>query len=317
MVKLLENLNPEQQAAVTHQNGPMLIVAGAGTGKTSVITKRVAWLIEQGLAKPDEILVLTFGEKAAGELEERMDKLLPYGYVDLWVSTYHAFAERILTEQALEIGLPNNFKIFSETGQWMLVRKNLSKFALDYYKPFANPAKFIKALLRHFSRAKDELVTPEEYLAYVEDLKLNNDNAEGITLRSLGEEGLDYKKYQEIANAYHTYNQLLLEQGAFDFGDLINYTLKLFRTRPRILDHYRKQFKYILVDEFQDTNIAQYELVKLLAAPNNNLTVCADDDQSIFRFRGASISNVLQFKNDFPEAREVFLIMNYRSGQNI
>lgn len=311
---ILENLNAEQQAAVTHTNGPMLIVAGAGTGKTSVITKRVAWLIEQNLAKPDEILVLTFGEKAAGELEERMDKLLPYGYVDLWVSTYHAFAERILTEQALEIGLPNNFKILSETGQWMLVRKNLAKFALDYYKPFANPTKFIKALLRHFSRAKDELVTPEDYLAYVENLKLDNDSAEGVIA---SEDKLDYEKYKEIANAYHVYNQLLLEQGAFDFGDLINYTLKLFRTRPRILEQYRKKFKYILVDEFQDTNIAQYELVKLLAAPNNNLTVCADDDQSIFRFRGASISNVLQFKNDYPAAREVFLIMNYRSGQTI
>ncbi len=311
---LLENLNPEQVQAVTHQSGPMLIVAGAGTGKTSVITKRVAWLIEQNLAKPDEILVLTFGEKAAGELEERMDKLLPYGYVDLWVSTYHAFAERILKEQALEIGLPNDFKILSETGQWMLVRKNLSRFSLDYYKPFANPTKFIKALLKHFSRAKDELITPEEYLAYVENLKLNNDSAEGVIA---SEDKLDYEKYKEIANAYHVYNQLLLEQDAFDFGDLINYTLKLFRTRPRILEQYRKKFKYILVDEFQDTNIAQYELVKLLAAPNNNLTVCADDDQSIFRFRGASISNVLQFKNDYPSAREVFLTINYRSRQNI
>src|SRR3989344_2726617 len=196
MSNLLENLNSEQKAAVTHTTGPLLIVAGAGTGKTSVITKRIAWLIEQGLAEADEILALTFGEKAAGELEERLDKLLPYGYVDLWVSTYHAFAERILEEKGLEIGLPNNFKIASETAQWMLVRKNLSRFNLDYYKPFGNPTKFIRAMLKHFSRAKDELITPEEYLAYVESLKLNNDTAEGVIK---GEEVLDYAKYKEIA----------------------------------------------------------------------------------------------------------------------
>src|SRR3990167_1326644 len=305
-MELLSDLNSAQQEAVTFGNGPLLIVAGAGTGKTSVITRRIAWLIAQKKAKPEEILALTFTDKAASEMEERVDKLLPYGYVNLWVSTFHAFGERILRDWALQIGLPNDFKVLTVSQQWMLVRNNLERFALNYYRPLGNPTKFIHALLSHFSRAKDEIIAPENYLKYVRNLALDKDSDTEIV-----------SQFNEIAEAYHIYSQLLLEKDAFDFGDLINHTLTLLHKRPRVLNELRKRFKYILVDEFQDTNIAQYELVKLLAAPNNNLTVCADDDQSIFRFRGASISNVLQFKNDFPGSREVFLIMNYRSGQNI
>src|SRR3989344_5848329 len=172
---ILEGLNSEQEHAVTHGDGPLLIVAGAGTGKTTVITKRLAWLIESGRAKPDQILALTFTEKAAGEMEERVDKLLPYGYVDLWISTFHSFGERILHNHALDIGVPYNFKLLSETEQWMLVRQHLDKFNLRYYRPLGNPTKFIHALLRHFSRAKDEEIYPEDYLKYAEELRLNQD----------------------------------------------------------------------------------------------------------------------------------------------
>ncbi|HLA25993.1 MAG TPA: UvrD-helicase domain-containing protein, partial [Patescibacteria group bacterium] len=307
---ILESLNKEQKEAVVHENGPLLIIAGAGTGKTTVITRRIAWLILEKKIKPDEILALTFTEKASAEMEERVDRLLPYGYVDLWISTFHGFAEKILRLHGLDIGLPTNFRVLSDTEQWYLVRKNLDKFNLDYYRPLGNPTKFIHALLKHFSRAKDEEISPEEYLKYAEELKLNQDTDGESDI-------LEIKRLEEVANAYHIYQKILLENNALDFGDLINYVLKLFKIRHNILDNYRRQFKYILVDEFQDTNWAQYELVKLLAEPNNNLTVVGDDDQSIYKFRGASISNILTFKKDFQKSRDILLTENYRSTQNI
>ena len=307
MDDLLKDLNQAQKEAVMHDEGPLLIVAGAGTGKTTVITRRLAFLILEKKIKPDEILALTFTEKAAGEMEERADQLLPYGYVDLWISTFHSFCERILKEHAIDIGLPGDFKLLNQTEQWLLVRQNLEHFDLNYYRPLGNPTKFIHSLLKHFSRAKDEEIWPETYLDYAENLKLNKDSA-------IAE---DKDRLLEVASAYHAYQQLLLENNALDFGDLINYTLKLFRTRPAILEKYRQKFKYILVDEFQDTNWAQYELIKMLAAPKNNLTVVGDDDQSIYKFRGASISNILQFKNDYPESREIVIADNYRNKQNI
>ena len=307
MNDLLKDLNQAQKEAVSHEDGPLLIVAGAGTGKTTVITRRLAFLILEKKIKADEILALTFTEKAAGEMEERADQILPYGYVDLWISTFHSFCERVLKEHAIDIGLPGDFKLLNQTEQWLLVRQNLERFNLDYYRPLGNPTKFIHSLLKHFSRAKDEEIWPEAYLDYAENLKLNKDSA-------IAE---DKDRLQEVASAYHTYQQLLLENNALDFGDLINYTLKLFRTRPAILEKYRQKFKYILVDEFQDTNWAQYELIKMLAAPKNNLTVVGDDDQSIYKFRGASISNIMQFKNDFPDCREIIITDNYRTKQNI
>lgn len=313
MNNLMENLNKEQFEAVTHKEGPLLIVAGAGTGKTMVITQKIAWMIEQGFAKTDEVLALTFTEKAAGEMEERVDRLLPMGYLDLWISTFHSFCERILRAEGLEIGLPIDFKLLNGTEGWLLVKKNLDKFDLDYYKPLGNATKFIHALLQHFSRAKDEVISPEEYLKYsnvlaidLEKVQSNKEDLEQEVLRN-----------QEIAKAYKVYQQLLLDNNYLDFGDLINYTLRLFKERPAILDKYQKQFKYVLVDEFQDTNWAQYELVKILASPRNNLTVVGDDDQAIFRFRGASMSNILQFKKDYPESKNVVLINNYRNKQNI
>ena len=330
----LTNLNQAQAAAVTQGDGPLLIVAGAGTGKTTVVAQRIAWLIEQKKLKTDQVLALTFTDKAAGEMEERVDKLLPYGYLDLWISTFHAFAERILKLHALDIGLPTDFKLINQTASWLLIKKNIEKFALDYYKPLGHPTKFIHALIQHFSRCKDEEVYPADYLKYAAELKFDLDNMESsggqarrkkTPSRSAAdfadkEEMLplaEVARLNEIADAYHVYQQILLDNNSLDFGDLINYTLKLFKTRPQILKKYQQQFQYILVDEFQDTNWAQYELIKLLAKPKNNITVVGDDDQSIYKFRGASVSNILNFKKDFPQAREVFLQTNYRSRQNI
>lgn len=343
----MENLNPEQLKAVMHKDGPLLIVAGAGTGKTTVIAQKIAYIIEQGWAESDGILALTFTEKAAGEMEERVDRLLPMGYLDLWISTFHSFAERIIKEHGIDIGLPADFKLLNEFEQWILIKKNLDKFNLDYYRPAGNPTKFINALLRHFSRLKDEDISPKDYLEYANGLQENMDSILGgrttkksssRTNKQLGKkisleansifvnaEGefdqeifkQEVQRINEVANAYHVYQQLLLENSSMDFGDLINYCLKLFRERPIVLDKYKKQFKYVLVDEFQDTNWAQYELVKMLAGPQNNLIVVGDDDQSIYRFRGASMSNILQFRKDYSQAEQIVLTKNYRNRQNI
>lgn len=304
----LAKLNKEQKEAVTHQDGPLLIVAGAGTGKTTVITQRIAWLVEQKKAKTDEILAVTFTNKAADEMEERVDRLLSFGYTDLWISTFHGFCERVLKDNAIDIGLPLDFKLLDGTSAWMLVRQNLDEFNLDYYRPLGNPTKFIHVLINHFSKCKDQAIYPEEYLKHAEDLKTN--------LTDLKED-TETERLKEVANAFHTYQKLLLDNSCLDFGDLINYCLKLFQKRPKILEKYRNQFKYILVDEFQDTNLAQYELIKILAAPRNNLTVCADDFQAIYRFRGASFANIIHFRNDFSKVKEVSLVVNYRSTQNI
>jgi DNA helicase II / ATP-dependent DNA helicase PcrA len=306
--KLLKGANEAQKQAIVHDQGPLLIVAGAGTGKTSVLTKRLAYLVMSGKAKPDEILAVTFTDKAAGEMEERIDKLLPYGYVDLWVMTFHAFGERLLRDNALAIGLPDSFKLLSETGQWLLIRQNLERFNLDYYKPLGNPTKFIHALLRHVSRAKDEMIAPEEYSAYSQSVKLDKDKVGDAD---------EATRLNEVAEAYHIYTRLLRENDALDFGDLINETVRLLKTRPAILERYRRQFKYIIVDEFQDTNIAQFELLRLLAGDKANITVVGDDDQSVYKFRGASVSNILQFKEYYPSAKQVVLTENYRSPQEI
>lgn len=312
--ELLNGLNEQQTSAVTHTEGPLLIVAGAGTGKTTVVARRIAWLIERRFAKPHEILALTFTEKAAGEMEERIDRLLPYGYLDVWISTFHAFGQKILERHALDVGLPVNFKLFTATESWLLLRRNLEKFELDYYRPLGSPARFFHALIRHFSRAKDELVTPAEYSDYAKNLTLNLDSEH----KGAGsEQASEAARVSEIAAAYGVYQRLLLERGALDFGDLINYTHALFKKRPAILARYQKQFKYILVDEFQDTNYAQFELVRQLASPKNNLTVVGDDDQSIYKFRGASVSNILKFRENYPKAAQVSLTQNYRSRQNL
>lgn len=306
---LLDDLNPEQAKAVTHRGGPLLIVAGAGTGKTMVISRRFAWLIREGLAKPEEILALTFTDKAAGEMVERIDQLLPLGYADLWVSTFHSFCQRLLTEHALDIGLPNDFRLLNETDAYLLVRRHLDQFDLDYYRPLGNPSKFIHALLKHFSRAKDEAVTPQEYLDFAKRAALAKDNA--------AIDAEEQSRLGELARAYATYQKLLLNRGCLDFGDLLLYAIELFRERPKLLEKYRQQFKHVVVDEFQDTNWAQYELLKMLVPPAGNIIVVGDDDQAIYKFRGASVSNILQFRNDFPSSKAVVLTRNYRSLQNI
>jgi len=305
----LDGLNDAQRAAVLHMDGQLLIVAGAGTGKTTVITRRIARMIATGVVKSDGVLALTFTDKAAGEMVERIENALPLGAYDLWISTFHAFCQKVLERHALDIGLPNDFALLTQTDAYLLVRKHFDRFALDYYKPRGNPTKFIHALLTHFSRLKDEAISVDQYLAYAKEMALAKDSSATDQEES--------SRIGELANAYHTYQQLLVDQNCLDFGDLLMYTLELFQKRPGILQKYQEQFQQIVVDEFQDTNWVQYELVKLLAGARKNVTVVGDDDQAIYKFRGASVANILQFATDFPVARRIVLTENYRSTQNI
>ncbi|MEX0622123.1 MAG: ATP-dependent DNA helicase [Candidatus Woykebacteria bacterium] len=314
MSKVLEGLNKQQKDAVMTTEGPLLIIAGAGTGKTTAITRRIAYLIEQKLAKPSEILALTFTEKAAGEMEERVDILVPYGYIDTWISTFHSFGNRVLQENAIDLGLSPDFKVLTRPSQILFFQQNLFAFDPSYYRPLSNPTKFIEAILQFISRCKDEDISPADYKKYVRKLKKTTPRKLGLTKK---EWETEVKRQEELANVYEKYEKLKTNAGLVDFGDQITLTLRLFREKPGVLRKYQKQFKYVLVDEFQDTNWAQDELVKLLVEPKDNICVVADDDQSIYRFRGAAISNVLEFKKTYPKAKIVTLLENFRSGQPI
>ncbi|MBI4037724.1 UvrD-helicase domain-containing protein [Candidatus Curtissbacteria bacterium] len=305
MSTILKDLNPKQKEAVTTTEGPLLIIAGAGTGKTTVITRRIAYIIEKKLAKPAEILALTFTDKASQEMEERVDALVPYGYIDTWIHTFHAFGDRLLRDNALDINLPPDFKVLSRPQQVLFFQQNLFRFNLDYYRPLSNPNKFISAMLSFLSRLKDEDISPEEFSRFAK-----NQQKEGSDKQ-------EANRIEELAGAYQDYEKFKSEAGVIDFGDQVVKTLKLLRTRERVLKNYRKQFKYILVDEYQDTNFAQNELVKLLAVSHQNICVVGDDDQSIYKFRGAAISNILEFAKDFPKAKQVVLTENYRTNQSI
>lgn len=304
-------LNPEQIRAIKHGDGPLLIIAGAGTGKTTVITERVKYLISKKLAKPEEILALTFTEKAAREMEERIDRALPYGYTQMWVMTFHSFCDRILRREALHIGLDSKFKLMTSSDMTQLIKSNLFEFDLDYFRPLGNPTKFISGMLQHFSRLQDENISPEDYLDWVSK-KIKKQNKQ-----TSDEEKIENSKWLELASAYKKYEELKIKGSLLDFGDLIVKTINLFEKRPNILASYQKQFKYILIDEFQDTNFAQNELALLLSGKHKNITVVGDDDQSVYRFRGAAVSNILQFRKNFPKAKVIVLTTNYRSGQEI
>ncbi len=312
MDKILEGLNKEQKEAITHKAGPLLIIAGAGTGKTTVITRRIAWLLSEGLAKTNEILALTFTDKAALQMLERVDILVPYGYTDIWISTFHAFGDRLLRENALVSGLDPDFKVLTRPETAVFLREHLFEFNLSYYRPLSDPTRFIEALISVFSRAKDEDISPQEYLKYAENLMLKAKENPGD--EALQEEAL---QQMEVAAAYAKYQELLVKEGLVDFGNQFYLALKLLREHPLVLKKYQQQFKYILVDEFQDTNYAQFQMVKLLAGQARNITVVADDDQCIYRWRGAAYSNVLNFIDSFPDAKKVSLIQNYRSTQAI
>jgi len=300
-------LTPEQKKVVEHKGGPLLVVAGPGTGKTRALTERIRYLIQDKGVSPSNILALTFTEKAAEEMLGRIDEVMPLGYEEPWLSTFHAFCERILRENAVEIGLDPAYEILTPPEAWIFVRDHLHEFDLKYFKPLGNPNKFIQAMLTLFSRAQDQDVMPREYFVWAKAGKIK---AKGKSR----EEREEAEKQLELAKAYEKYCELKTQNSKLDFGDLIVWTLKLFRERPSVLKYYRNQFQHILVDEFQDTNYAQYELLRLLAPPEDdpNLVVVSDDDQCIYKWRGACVSNIWRFKEHYPDAKTVVLDRTFR-----
>ncbi len=312
---LLDGLNPEQRRAVCHGEGPLLVVAGAGTGKTQMITRRIAWLIATRRARPSEILALTFTDKAAEEMQARVDQLVPYGYTDAAVSTFHAFGDRLVREFALELGLPTDTRVLSRPEVVIFLRERLFEFGLDEYRPLGDPTRFLGALATLFSRCKDEDVSPQAYLDFAESLARRSREADPASLEPDEPAALAQRARREgeLARAYARYQELLRAAGLIDFGDQVSLALRLLRESPAARLELQRRYRYILVDEFQDTNRAQSELVELLAAPHGNVTVVGDDDQSIYKFRGAAISNILEFRRATRASRQIVLRRNYRS----
>ncbi len=324
MKALLGGLNPDQLRAVTHGAGALLVIAGAGTGKTQVITRRIAWLIASRRARPSEILALTFTDKAADEMAVRVDQLVPYGYTDTSISTFHAFGDRIIREFALELGLPPDVRVLSRAEVVIFLREHLYEFELDLYRPLGDPTRFLAALATLFSRCKDEDVSPETYLehaarvaaeaAQVGEAVGEGGGAAAAVVREAADAlAGEARRQSELARAYATYQRLLAENGSIDFGDQVALALRLVRGSAAVRAAVAGRFRYVLVDEFQDTNRAQAELVGLLAEPHRNITVVGDDDQAIYAFRGAAIDNILDFEARHPGARAIVLRRNYRS----
>ncbi|MBP6881984.1 MAG: ATP-dependent helicase [Candidatus Levybacteria bacterium] len=302
----MATLNDQQLEAVSHGTGPLLIIAGAGTGKTTVVTKRIEHLILEKNVSPSNILSLTFTEKAAAEMQTRIDEIMPYGYADMWIETFHAFCDRLLRENAIHIGLSPTYQLMTEAQSLLFLKKNLFSLNLTYFAPLGNPTKFLQGLVQHFSRLKDDDISQEDYAKFSQDFSSDTSKLPD-----------EIEKIGELSQAYALYEKLKAENDVMDFSDLISNSLKLLRERPHILKKYQEKFKFILVDEFQDTNYAQNELAILLSGEEKNITVVGDDDQSIYRWRGAALSNMLQFRSHFPDAKVVSLTKNYRSSQTI
>ncbi len=307
--RVLQGLSPAQREAVLHGDGPLLIIAGAGTGKTTVLTRRIAHLISSKRAQPEEILALTFTEKAALEMAERVDQLIPYGYAETFISTFHAFGARVLREAALEAGMNPEFRVLTRPEQIIFLRERLWQLPLRRFRPLGDPTRHLHALLGLVSRAKDEDISPETYGAWAE--------ARAEAAQS-DDERDDAERHLELSAFYAACQELLARAGLVDFGDQIHRTLGLLRSRPALLARLRARYRYILVDEFQDTNQAQLAMLRLLAGEGApNITVVGDDDQAIYRWRGAAAANLLAFRELYPDTRQVVLTENYRSTQTI
>ncbi|MFM7409931.1 MAG: ATP-dependent helicase, partial [Actinomycetota bacterium] len=283
----LDSLNPDQYDAVVHPDGPLLVVAGAGSGKTRVLTQRIAWLIDQGV-HPMRILAITFTNKAAGEMRERVAALVGPVANKMWVSTFHSACVRILRDNAERLDFPKSFSIYDQADAQRLVGYVVRDFGLDV-KRF--PARGMQARI---SLWKNELVSAGKA----------KDTAAGM---------LDSRN----ADIYAEYQVRLERAGAMDFDDLLLRTVQLFRNNRDVLEMYQERFQHILIDEYQDTNLAQNEIVLLLGAKHHNVCVVGDTDQSVYRFRGADFRNIMQFEEAFPDVTTVVLAQNYRSTQNI
>lgn len=287
--KQFSHMNNMQQQAVFCTEGPLLILAGAGSGKTTVLVNRIAYILQSELCRPWQILAITFTNKAAGELKERICNAVPDGGSDIWAATFHSTCARILRRYGDRIGFTSHFTVYGTDDQKKLVKDILKQ--LNYDEKMLP----VKRVINEISKAKDKMLTPQEMLK---------------------EAGYDNLK-QSVAKVYEIYQSRLKTADAMDFDDMLCNTVHLFETCPDILEYYQNQFKYIMVDEYQDTNKVQYKFVSMLAAKYGNICVVGDDDQSIYKFRGATIENILSFENTFKGAKIIRLEQNYRSTQNI
>lgn len=320
---LLADLNDEQYAAVTHGDGPLLVVAGAGTGKTQVITRRVAWLIAQQRAAPEEILALTFTDRAAEEMQGRVDRLVPYGYATTPIKTFHAWGDELLRENAHRLGISGELRVLGRAEVVLLLREHLFELGLSRFAPLGDPTRFLGDVAGYISRAKEEGVGADQIDTFatelcaraetlrsetVDDEKVRRQvSAHADALQRLGEE------HGELAAAYRAYRTILARNGLLDFGDQVLLAYELLRDDPLVAARVRERHRWLLVDEYQDTNRLQGALVDLIAQGSRNLTAVGDDDQSIYRFRGAAIENILGFVDRYPDASKVVLTRNYRS----
>ena len=289
MQNLLEGLNDKQYEAVVNTDGPCLVIAGAGSGKTKVLTHKIAYLLEEKDVKPWNILAITFTNKAANEMKERVGNLVGEAAKDMWIGTFHSICVKILRRFIDRIGFEHSFVIFDTSDQRTLIKECLKDLQIDD-KMFTD-----RIVQFEISNAKNDMKEPEEYEAI-----------------SKG----DYRK-EKIASVYRLYQKRLKENNAIDFDDIINYTIKIFKENEDVLDYYTNKFNYILVDEYQDTNKSQFTLIRLLADAHGNITVVGDNDQGIYSFRGADISNILNFEKDFKGTKIIKLEQNYRCTQNI
>ena len=320
---LLADLNDEQYAAVTHGEGPLLVVAGAGTGKTQVITRRVAWLIAQQRAAPEEILALTFTDRAAEEMQGRVDRLVPYGYATTPIKTFHAWGDELLRENAHRLGISGELRVLGRAEVVLLLREHLFELGLSRFAPLGDPTRFLGDVAGYISRAKEEGVGADQIDTFATDLCARAEtlrsetvddekvrrqvSAHADALQRLGEE------HGELATAYRAYRTILARNGLLDFGDQVLLAYELLRDDPLVAARVRERHRWLLVDEYQDTNRLQGALVDLVAQGSRNLTAVGDDDQSIYRFRGAAIENILGFVDRYPDASKVVLTRNYRS----
>lgn len=304
---ILVGLTDEQKEAVTHFSGPCLVIAGAGTGKTKVITHRIAYLTQKKKIPPEQILALTFTEKAALEMMERVDLLLPLGTNTATITTFHSFAVEILRQYAHFIGLPADFSLLTNEEELIILKKHLFDLPLKILRPGNNPTKFLEELLRLFNRLRDEDISAPKLKQYAEKLITSQDPAEQ-------ESG---NIYTEIAASLTVYDQILRAEGLLTFGHCITETIRLLKEHPSVLREINQRFSYLLVDEYQDTNWAQTELATVIAQEKANIMVVGDDDQAIYLFRGAASSNLLNFAERFKDVKKIVLTQNFRSTQEI
>jgi DNA helicase-2/ATP-dependent DNA helicase PcrA len=312
---LLKGLDRDQRRAVTHRGGPLLVIAGPGTGKTEVITRRIAWLIATKRARPREILALTFTDKAAAEMQARVDLLVPYGQADSAILTFHAFGDQVLREHGHELGLPGAPRVIGRAEQVVLLREHLFELGLDRYRPLGDPARMLATLADLFTRAKDEGIAPEDLMGYARDLDAGSRAAvEGIAEdeRGIIDALLDEASgVAELATAYERYQGLLRDRGLIDFGDQVALATRLLRERPAVAAAVGARFRYVLVDEAQDMDPSQMALLRQVAA-HRELTLVGDDDQAIYAFRGAAVEHLLEL-SDEPHMRHIVLRTSHRS----